>query len=146
MRAMGSRGVDEEVKIIGNWAASTRDGRVDAVEGSWTNFADLKVRTLLGMLILEFDHLKVFKSWSWYRFICKWKPSGRPTKGVPCKPLSLAAPLRIRGNIAPHQTSPQHEIQNQDQKFQSTFEKLGIHSIGLTRSITHLPREKGDSK
>lgn len=32
MWVMGSCGVDEEVKIIGDWAASTRGGRADAVK------------------------------------------------------------------------------------------------------------------
>lgn len=62
MWVMGSCGVDEEVKIIGDWAASTRGGRADAVKSSWINLADRKVRVVPGMLIHRYDHFQVLKS------------------------------------------------------------------------------------
>jgi hypothetical protein len=37
---------------------------VDAVEGSWTNSEDCKVRIVLGMFIHRYDHLEVLKSLS----------------------------------------------------------------------------------
>lgn len=64
MRMMGSCGADEEVKIIGDWATSTRGGSVNAVEGSWINLEGRKVRIVPGMLIHRYDHLQVLKSWS----------------------------------------------------------------------------------
>ena len=37
---------------------------MDAVEGSWTNLEDRKVRIVPGMLIHRYDHLEVLKSLS----------------------------------------------------------------------------------
>ncbi len=51
MWVMGSCDADEEVNIIGDWAASTRGGRFNTAEGSWTSMADRKVRIVPDMLI-----------------------------------------------------------------------------------------------